>query len=160
MRSLRLIAASALAMLLFGSCRKERPAPALEDLPFPVVILFGNASTRLCQRLPELTRMHSNYLNLNEEAPVLIDSDFNIYSLDHFRSVHGGLWLMAHPSEATDVTFELKGRKPGREKARALFVRQLQKQTWRDDSKSKEQALARSQNLLQMVQAVQSRNEE
>ncbi len=144
---------------LFGSCSKDKPAPKNEDLRFPVVILFGNASTRLCRRLPELTRMHSNYLNLNNEAPVLIDSNFNIYSLDHFRSVHGGLWLMAHPSGATAVTFELKAQKPGPEKARALFGRHLQRQTWRDDIAARQQALSRSRNLLEMVQVVQPSSE-
>lgn len=103
--------------------------------------------------------MHSNYLNLNNEAPVLIDSNFNIYSLDHFRSVHGGLWLMAHPSGATAVTFELKAQKPGPEKARALFGRHLQRQTWRDDIAARQQALSRSRNLLEMVQVVQPSSE-
>ena len=59
--------------------------------------------------------MHTNYLKLNSGTPVLIDSEFKIYSLDNFQSTHGGLWLMAHPSEATDVTFDLKAQKSGRD---------------------------------------------
>lgn len=99
--------------------------------------------------------MHTNYLTLNSEPPVLIDSDFKIYSLDHFQSVHGGLWLMAHPSGTTDVTFELKAQKFGREIARELFARQLEKQIWRDDLESRRKALAARQTLLEMADVVQ-----
>ena len=158
MRWFRPIATGALTVAFCLNCSKDKPAPKIEALRFPVVVLFGNASTRLCQQPAELTRMHSNYLTLNDQAPVLVDSDFNIYSLDHFRSVHGGLWLMANPSGATEVTFELKPQKPGREKARALFARHLQKQTWRDDIDAG-QALSRSQTLLEMAEVVQPHRE-
>jgi hypothetical protein len=103
--------------------------------------------------------MHSNYLTLNDQAPVLVDSDFNIYSLDHFRSMHGGLWLMANPSGTTEVAFKLKAQEPGREKARAMFVRQLQKQTWRDDIDASQKALSRSRTLLEMVKVLQPEGE-
>ncbi len=159
MRWFRLIAAGLLVAFFCGSCSKNKPAPTIESLRFPVVILFGNASLRLCPALPELTRMHSNYLNLNNETPVLIDSDFNIYGLDHFRSVHNGLWLMANPSAVTEVAFELIPQPPGRENARALFARHLQKQTWREDLEAIQQALSRSQNLLEMAQVVQPHSE-
>ena len=148
--------ALSLAAVLLVSCHEKEAAPKIEALRFPVVMLFGNASTRVCKERGELTNMHTNYLTLNSEPPVLIDSDFKIYSLDHFQSVHGGLWLMAHPSGATDVTFELKTQKSGRELARELFARQLEKQTWRDDLESGRKALASRQTLLEMADLVQS----
>lgn len=147
--------ALSLALVLLVSCSEKETAPKIEALRFPVVMLFGNASTRVCKERAELTKMHTNYLTLNSELRVLIDSDFKIYSLDHFQSVHGGLWLMAHPSGATDVTFELKAQKSGREIARELFARQLEKQTWRDDLESRRKALAATQTLLEMADVVQ-----
>ena len=154
MRWLGSIAAGALAVFFVGSCSRDKPAPKIEALHFPVVILFGNASIRLCKGPSELTRMHSNYLTLNDQTPVLVDSDFNVYSLDNFRAVHGGLWLMANPSGATDVTFKLKAQRSGREAARALFQRQLQKQTWRDDIDASQKTLSRSRTLLEMVKVL------
>lgn len=112
---------------------------------------------RVCREAAELTRMHTNYLTLNDSAPILIDSEFKIYSLDNFRSMHGGLSLMANPSGATDVTFELKAQKSGREAARGLLARQLEKQTWRDDLESARHALAAKQTLLEMIDAVHER---
>ena len=155
MRWLRSIAAGVLALFFVGSCSREKPAPKIENLRFPVVILFGNASIRLCQGPSELTRMHSNYLTLNNQDPVLIDSEFKIYSLDNLRSVHGGLWLMANPSGATDVTFELKAKGSGRERARELFGLQLKKQTWRDDIDASLKTLSGSGILLEMVKVLQ-----
>lgn len=144
-----------LAAVLLVSCREKETAPKIEALRFPVVMLFGNASARVCKERGELTNMHTNYLTLNSEPPVLIDLEFKIYSLGHFQSVHGGLWLMAHPSGATGVTFELKAQKSGREIARELFARQLEKQTWRDDLESRRKALAARQTLLEMAEVVQ-----
>ena len=101
--------------------------------------------------------MHTNYLKLNSGTPVLIDSEFKIYSLDNFQSTHGGLWLMAHPSEATDVTFDLKAQKHGRDTARELLTRQLEKQTWRDDVESRGKELAAKQTLLEMIAVLEGK---
>lgn len=99
--------------------------------------------------------MHTNFLTLNNEPPLLIDSKFKIYSLDHFQSVHGGLWLMANPSGMTEVTFELKTQNSGRENARALFVHQLEKQSWRDDLQTRRKTLAATPTLLEMAGVIQ-----
>jgi hypothetical protein len=149
------IAGATLAALSVGSCLKPERATKIAELRFPVAVLFGNGSMLLGQQPGQLTNMHTNYIILNSETPLLIDADFKINSLDHFRSVHGGLWLMAHPSGATDVTFELKPQKSGRKEAHKLFAHQLQKQTWRQDFESKRQALSRSQSLLEMAHTVQ-----
>ena len=147
--------ALSLAFVLLVSCREKERAPKIEALRLPVVMLFENASMRACKEQSELTNMHTNYLTLNNEPPLLIDSEFKIYSLDHFQSVHGGLWLMAHPSGTTEVTFELKAQKSGREVARESFMRQLEKQTWRDDLEARRKALASRQTLLEMADLVQ-----
>lgn len=145
-----------LAFLLLVSCREKERAPAIEALRFPVVMLFEHSSMRVCKGQSELTNMHTNFLTLNNASPVLIDSEFKIYSLGHFQSVHGGLWLMAHPSGSTEVTFELKARKSGREVARDLFLQQLEKQTWRDDLDASRKALGSGKTLLEMASLGQS----
>ncbi len=152
---MKLSLAASLAFLLFVSCSRKEPSPEVEALRFPVVMLFGNASTRVCKDRAELTNMHTNFLTLNNEPPLLIDSKFKIYSLDHFQSVHGGLWLMANPSGMTEVTFELKTQNSGRENARALFVHQLEKQSWRDDLQTRRKTLAATPTLLEMAGVIQ-----
>jgi hypothetical protein len=148
-----------LIILSLGSCQKLERAPQISQLRFPVVLLFENSGPLLCQEPAAVKTMHTNYLKLNNDPPILIDSDFNIYSLEQFRSVHGGLWLMTHPSGATEVAFELKPQKSGREKVRSLFLRQLQKQTWRQDLKSNEAALSDSQTLLDMLRYIKPTSE-
>jgi hypothetical protein len=103
--------------------------------------------------------MHTNYLTLNSEPLLLIDSKFKIYSLEHFQSTHGGLWLMAHPSGQTEVKFELKAQKSGRENARELFVRQLEKETSLHDLEVRRQSLADEQTLAGMLAVIERGNE-
>ena len=98
--------------------------------------------------------MHTNYLTLNDRDPQLVDSKLNVFAMEKLRSVHGGLWLMAHPSEITEVTFELKRQKSGRAEAQRLFAEQLRKQTWRDDQATRLKALAQAQGLLEMEEIV------
>src|SRR5690242_6974734 len=97
--------------LLFSSCNQKMCAPAIASLEFPVIVLFENSSILVCSSREELTKMHSNYLILNNRDPRLIDSKLNVYVMEKLRSVHGGLWLTAHPSEITEVTFELRRQK-------------------------------------------------
>jgi hypothetical protein len=144
----------ALALALIMSCSKQEPAPSLDALQFPVVVLFGNSSILLCSGPAELTKMHTNYLTLNDRDPRLIDSKLNVYVMEKLRSVHGGLWLMAHPSEITEVTFELKRQKSGQKEAQRLFSEQLRKQSWRDDQAARLESLGQSQTLLEMEQIV------
>ena len=103
--------------------------------------------------------MHTNYLVLRERVPVLIDSQFKIYALERLRSTHNDMWLMAHPSGATEVTFELKPQRSGRETARELLTHQLEKQTWLTDLDERRQSLKVKRSLLEMAALVQSQNE-
>jgi len=100
--------------------------------------------------------MHTNYVVLSEGTPVLIDSQFKIYAMEGLRSTHNGMWLMAHPSGLTEVMFELKAQRSGREAARELFMRQLEKQTWLDERRH---SLGAKQSLLEMAAVVQSQSE-
>jgi len=145
--------------LLSTGCSDE-PGPKIDGLQFPVVVLFGNAATRLCNEPSELTNMHSNYIVLNSETPALIDSAFKIYAMERLRSVHTSLWLMANPSGATDVTFELEPTSSGREAAREFFARQLEKQTRLHDLAARRSRLATEQTLLGMLMLVQGEREE
>lgn len=151
MKLFQLSSAVLCAFLLAGCGRERETGPKIESLQFPVVVLFENSATRLCAEPSELTNVHTNYLKLNSETPVLVDSDFKIFSLEKFQSVHGGLWLMAHPSERTEVTFDLKAQSSGRDAARELFARQIEKQDWRRDREVRQKALGSEQTLLGMV---------
>ena len=126
----------------------------METLQFPVVVLFENSSVRACSGPEDLKKMHTNNLTLNNQPPHLIDSRFNIFTMENLRSVHNGLWLMANPVAITEVTFELKQQKSGRAEAQRFFAAQLRKQTWRDDQASRLDALNRSQSLLEMEKAI------
>lgn len=150
--------AAIVCLSLCASCSKESP-PKIESLQFPVVILFGNSAMRVCKELADLTMMHTNYLVLSKGTPALIDSQFKIYAVEGLRSTHNGMWLMAHPSGLTEVTFELKAQKSGREAARELFTRQMEKQTWLTDLDERRHSLGVKQSLLEMAAVVQSRSE-
>lgn len=139
----------------FATCR-PRSAPNIESLRYPIVILFANSSALLCSGPADFKEVHTNYVVLNDQPPVLIDSDFKIYALNHFRSVHGGLWLMANPSGVTEVAFDLDSKKSGLAEARRLFEQQLKKQTWRSDRSTAQESLSRSQTLLEMKRAISS----
>jgi hypothetical protein len=141
--------AAIVCLSLCASCGKKSP-PKIESLQFPVVILFGNSATRVCKDPADLTTMHTNYLVLSEGAPVLIDSQFKIYAVERLRSTHNGMWLMAHPSGLTEVTFELKTQKSGR---------QLEKQTWLTDLDERRHSLGAKQSLLEMAAVVQSQSQ-
>ena len=73
--------AAIVCLSLCASCGKKSP-PKIESLQFPVVILFGNSATRVCKDPADLTMMHTNYLVLSEGTPVLIDSQFKIYTVE------------------------------------------------------------------------------
>ena len=150
--------AAIVCLSLCASCSKKSP-PKIESLQFPVVILFGNSATRVCKDPADLTTMHTNYLVLSEGTPVLIDSQFKIYAMERLRSTHNGMWLMAHPSGLTEVTFELKAQRSGRDAARELFTRQLEKQTWLTDLDERRHSLGAKQSLLEMAAVVQSQSE-
>lgn len=153
----RLAAGLFLALLLvlfIVGCRKPVPAPKIENLAFPVVVLFENSSVLLCADREGLTRMHTNSLNLNHQDPWLIDSNCGVFTMEKLRSVHNGFWLMANPIALTEVTFELKPQKSGRAEAQRLFAEQLRKQTWRQDQAARLQSLAQSQTLLEMEKAI------
>ena len=143
---------------LSTSCSKESP-PKIESLQFPVVILFGNSATRVCKDPTDLTMMHTNYVVLSKGTPVLIDSQFKIYAVERLRSTHNGMWLMAHPSGLTEVTFELKAQRSGREAARELFTHHLEKQTWLTDLEERRHSLGAKQSLLEMAVVVQPQSE-
>jgi len=64
---------------------------------------------------------------------------------------------MANPSGPTDVTFDLKPERSGRDAAREYFARQLEKQTWVDDLEARRKSLASEQTLLGMVALVESK---
>ena len=150
--------AAIVCLSLCASCGKRSP-PKIESLQFPVVILFGNSATRVCKDRADLTTMHTNYVVLSEGTPVLIDSQFKIYAVERLRSTHNGMWLMAHPSGLTEVTFELKAQRSGREAARELFTRHLEKQTWLTDLDERRRSLGAKQSLLEMAAVVRSQSE-
>jgi hypothetical protein len=153
--SLGRVTAAMLVLGAFATCR-PRSAPNIESLRYPIVILFANSSALLCSGPADFKEVHTNYVVLNDQPPVLIDSDFKIYALNHFRSVHGGLWLMANPSGVTEVAFDLDSKKSGLTEARRLFEQQLKKQTWRSDRSTAQESLSRSQTLLEMKRAISS----
>jgi hypothetical protein len=150
--------AAIVCLSLCTSCSKESP-PKIEGLQFPVVILFGNSATRVFKDHANLTMMHTNYVVLSEATPMLIDSQFKIYAVERLRSTHNDMWLMAHPSGLTEVTFELKAHRSGREAARELFTRQLEKQTWLVDLDERRHSLGAKQSLPEMVAVVQSQSQ-
>lgn len=143
---------TALFALLTG-CRAKPPTVA--DLKFPVAVNYQRAAVVLFTDATDLSTMSLGQLNGISGPPPLIDSSFTIYTLKDLRSTHGSLWLMAHPTGLTPVTFNLeRAPKSGIEAARELMRARLDEQTWRDDLVEKRKALAAEQTLAGMVAIV------
>ena len=143
--------------VLLAGCRVQPPPPpSIADLHFPVAVIFGNASVVLFKDAGDLGIMQIGNLNTVTGPPSLIDSTFAIYSMVKLGSTHNGLWLMAHPTGPTPVTFELeRASKTGIEAARELMKLRLDEQTWRTDIEQKRRALTAEQTLPGMVTIVQ-----
>jgi hypothetical protein len=134
------------AMLLTGCT--PAPPPKVSDLQFPVVVLYTNASTRVFKDATDLGQMNTQTVINSNSPPVLVDSAFNIFTLEKLQSIHGGLWLMAHPVGITEVTFDLqRAPKSGLDAARAAMQAQLETQTWRDDIDARSKKIATQTTL-------------
>jgi hypothetical protein len=146
-----------LLSVLFAGCHASPPPPpSIADLHFPVVILFGDTATGSYPDATALGTMQIGQLNALIGPPPLIDSRFTIYRLSKLASTHNGLWLMAHPTGATPVTFTLeRDTQSGIETARTLFLHRLEAQTWRTDLDERRRALASEQTLTGMLAIVQ-----
>jgi len=143
-------------LTLLSGCKPKQP-PKVPDLHFPVAVLFSNSSTVPYKDADDLGIMHVNLLVMTDQHPTLIDSNFDIYTMEHLRSTHGGLWLMAHPSGNTEVEFTLlRAQKSGLEAARAAMRAQLDKQTWRGDLDKQRAALAAQTTLNGMIEILRS----
>jgi hypothetical protein len=148
---------SLLAVFGAGCTKKPSPPPKIADLHFPVAVLYSNSSTVSYKDAADLGVMHMNLIIMTDQRPALIDSNFEIYTLDHLRSTHGGLWLMAHPSGTTEVEFTLtRAAKTGLEAARNAMRAQLDMQTWRDDLEKRRAALAKQTTLNGMLDVLRS----
>jgi hypothetical protein len=141
--------------MLLAGCSPEPPPPTLTDLHFPVAVLYSNASTRLCKDASELGVMGVQLMINSNSPPVLIDSDFNIFTLEKLRSTHGDLWLMLHPSGDTEVAFDLKrAPKSGLDAARAAMRAELEIQTWRTDMEKRRKTIATQTTLSGMMEVL------
>src|SRR5438067_7061312 len=90
-----------------GRGRTSGETPRIAQLRFPVLLIHDGTSVHAYAGADDLTHMHVNRVVLGKAAPILIDSDLNVYRLDRLRSTHGNLWLLAHPGGTTSATFEL-----------------------------------------------------
>jgi hypothetical protein len=143
-----------LGMLLAG-CSRE-PPPVVADLHFPVAVLFSNSSAIRYDNAADLGVMPVQLVINSKFPPILIDSQFNILTLQKLSSIHGGLWLMVHPSGNTEVTFDLKrAPKSGLDAARSAMRAQLDMQDWRTDLDQRRTTLATQTTLPGMLTLLQ-----
>jgi hypothetical protein len=84
------------------------PAPTVDDLTYPVLVLFAQGGSVRHDDAADLSRMRVQRIMAAGDAVFLIDSRLDIYRLDKLESVHSGIWLMAHPNGITEVHFELQ----------------------------------------------------
>jgi len=145
--------------LLLAGCSPE-PPPKISDLHFPVTVLYTNSSTRLFDSAADLDVMSTQLVINSSQSPVLVDSEFNIYTLEKLRSVHGGLWLMVHPVGNTEVAFDLKRtQNSGLDAARLAIGTQLDTQTWRNDIERRHKTLATKTTLTGMLELLRDEAE-
>jgi hypothetical protein len=144
--------------LLAGCSRRPATPPAVADLRFPVVGIYGKSSGVLFPDATALGTARIADLNAVVGPPPLIDSGFAIYTLRELGSTHGGLWLMTHPTGSTPVSFKLeRAPKSGIEIARELLRTRLNEQTWRSDLAQRREALAKEPTLAGLFAIVQGK---
>jgi hypothetical protein len=142
--------------ILLAGCTQEKPA-TVEGVHFPALVLYGNAYSEFFVNADDLKSMYVQVVISQDTPPTLVDSDLAIYHLNALRSIHGGLWLMANPSGATEVTFDLaRAGESGLDAARAAIKAQLLTQTWRDDVKERTEKLEKASTLKEMYAAIQT----
>jgi len=146
-----------LSLILFTSCTRKPepppppPPPTVADLHFPVLVLFPNAYTVLFKDATDLHTMITGVVIALDQPPLLIDSRFNIRTLDYLKTIHGGLWLMMHPVGVTEVTFTLaRAPKSGIDAAREAIRTQLDQLTLPADLEKTHAALAGQTTLKGM----------
>lgn len=129
----------------------------MADLQFPVVVLYSTALTILYKDAVDLSVMSVQLVINSRTPPVLIDSKLDVFTLQKLRSTHNGLWLIAHPAGATEVTFELKpAPTSGLDAARSATRAQLNLQTWRTDLEQRRKNLAVQTSLPAMLELLRS----
>jgi hypothetical protein len=84
------------------------PAPTPADLAYPVLVLFEQGGGVRHDDAEDLSKMRVQRIMAAGDAVFLVDSRLDIYRLDKLESVHSGIWLMAHPSDFTEVRFDLQ----------------------------------------------------
>lgn len=100
----RLLAAG---LVLLGGCAPPAP-PTAADLDYPVIVLFERSGIVAHDDATDLRTMSVQRIVHSHTPPYLVDSRLDIYRLHKLSSVHGGLWLMTHPSGHSEVDFELE----------------------------------------------------
>lgn len=136
----------------FGLRSKPRP-PVVGDLKFPVVVIHDGARVLVRHNADELHRLNVGMAMKFDGWPTLIDSDWQIYSMEKLRSTKSGLWLMANPTGITPISFELtRQAEGGVARARQLIIgcRHLG-----GDEESKRTALAARTTLAGMIEVLE-----
>jgi len=143
---------AALIAGLIAAC-KPAPPPTVDDLTFPVLVLFESGGLVRHDDAKDLQVMSTQRVINSNSAPFLIDSKLDIYRLDKLASTHG-VWLMANPVGTTEVTFELARVAQGDvEQARRLIAeRDWQVREGSDDTPR--QRLAQAGDLRAMLEAI------
>ena len=91
---------------LLAACAPPPPVQ-VEGLAFPVLVLWDHGDPVRHDDATDLRTMSVQRVVNAPAPPWLIDSRLDIYRLEQLQSVHGGLWLLANPSGATEVSFTL-----------------------------------------------------
>lgn len=87
----------------------QSTAVSIDDLKFPVTVVFSTASSYVHHDEKDLSTMSMQAVVMHETPPHLIDNELNLFQLQELKSTKGSMQLMLSAGNGlTPVTFKLK----------------------------------------------------
>lgn len=145
------------ALLSLFGCRRATPAPTVAELKFPVLLVTENVSLKACPAEEDLTRLHSNYLDLSQgERRFVIDSDFRICQVLNLRSTRSPYLRMLTGPGTVAVQFEMEETAGGLEAARKMVLGCKYLSIDSDKADQARQAIAQATSVSEMLVALEA----
>ena len=115
---------------------RPTPPPTVDDLKFPVAVLFDQSDCRIHYDAADLGIMGLMRVMNYESSPYLIDNELNLFQMENLKSEKSSLQIMLSMGNgSTPVSFTLKAvRDDLHTQARELLTRSISSTVPDDES--------------------------
>lgn len=142
-------------ILLIG-CEAAPPPPRVDDLAFPVLVIYPHAGYEDFPSAESLNSMNTQRILHYRDVPLLIDSTLRVYQLKDLKSTKSGLALMASAGTGrTPVSYTLgRTTQSGVATVREIVLRECSPMTVGIDAERRRELLATAESLQEILAAV------